>query len=950
MPRSVSRTLVVAMAMGLFALTIWGATAGQAAKKKGSSPASSLKVLVAKTNKLPDDALPAAKLKGLERAATHARLVAGKSPCGAVKDLNRYRRILLGVKVKKGKKGRKAAAKLAALGPASLKASSTLLASKATKRCGGGTKPSRLGATKTKILSSDLNGMKLEVQLPAVQFVAKADGGQTWSQLMLPDTEAPGKPGEPGIPVASSVIGVPDGAQVVVKASDVDSYTLDGVNVYPAQPDAADAIAKAPDFDKPPFVNKGFSFDGKAYNEKGLVPAAAADGVVLGQSRDLTIGNLTVPAAQYNPKTDSLKVLTSVDVTVTFKGGTHSFSNQLLSPWEQAQRRLASSLLNTDIIKVKNPPIWEPCGEEMLVITNPATLTAANTFAVARRAAGIRTTVVQTGAAPGQIGTTATAIQAFIRTRVAAIHCIRPSYVTIMGDDELVPTFTTGPGGIPSDNPYSTANDTDELPDIAIGRILGNDLAQVETAVGKILKYETAAPGGAAFLNHATLAAQFQDTESAEEVNDGQEIRTFSRFAEQVRSGLVKRGVTVDRIYADSPVTNPLKFNDGTPVPASLQKPTFPWDGDGADVSSAWNAGRFLIIHRDHGWSDGWGDPFFTTTEVEALKNGALLPVVMSINCASAQYDTDETSFVQQALVKADGGAVGVFGDTRNSPSWHNSELGLGFVDALLPSVLPAEGPEAKQRVGDALIHGKLRLAGLAPPSGPGISGGSGSTRNELYLWHYFGDPTMQMWGGGVPPLVYTASQLVAVFRAKVTPPGPGPEPFGTLVTLPKELAGQPISLLQNGQVIGKAIAGDGSVTIPATFANDAAQPGELEVAVEGDGAQQIKVPVTGVPKAATTLKQACPQHTNPGAALTVTGTLSGAPTGSALSVTFKNPAGASTVVNATTDANGAWKASVTPSANEQGNWTVSSSYAGTDKYEGSKSDACTVLVEFIIF
>ena len=41
--------------------------------------------------------------------------------------------------------------------------------------------------------------------------------------------------------------------------------------------------------------------------------------------------------------------------------------------------------------------------------------------------------------------------------------------------------------------------------------------------------------------------------------------------------------------------------------------------------------------------------------------------------------------------------------------------------------------------MGDALIPGKLRLAGLSPP------GSDGNTRNELYLWHYFGDPTMQM-------------------------------------------------------------------------------------------------------------------------------------------------------------------------------------------------------------
>ena len=43
-----------------------------------------------------------------------------------------------------------------------------------------------------------------------------------------------------------------------------------------------------------------------------------------------------------------------------------------------------------------------------------------------------------------------------------------------MGDDDLVPTFTDGPSGIPSDLKYSLKNDVDELPDLAVGRILGN--------------------------------------------------------------------------------------------------------------------------------------------------------------------------------------------------------------------------------------------------------------------------------------------------------------------------------------------------------------------------------------------------------------------------------------------------------------------------------------------
>ena len=139
----------------------------------------------------------------------------------------------------------------------------------------------------------------------------------------------------------------------------------------------------------------------------------------------------------------------------------------------------------------------------MLVITNPATQGVADIFAAAKRAQGWRTNVFQTGAGAGQIGTTPAQIQAFIRGRLTALLCIHPSYVTIMGDDDLVPTFTDGPSGIPSDLKYSLKTDADELPDLAIGRILGNDQAAITNAVSKIIGYETTAPTGNGMLTKA---------------------------------------------------------------------------------------------------------------------------------------------------------------------------------------------------------------------------------------------------------------------------------------------------------------------------------------------------------------------------------------------------------------------------------------------------------------
>ena len=920
--------------------------AGALAAKKPNPTTQALRALVRQTNALPGTVASTVRRRQLRRAAAHALRVARKQPCVAVRDLVRYRRVLARVKVKRGKRLPRSSHRLAALGPASVRASRLLLADTRTRRCGGGVKPSRRATAKATVLSSDVNGMRLRVELPELRFVPRIGGGRNWTQLVLPNTDAPGAPGTPGIPVVSSVFGVPEGAKVVLRSVKTQSYSLDGVDVFPAQPDPVDADRPRPNFDKPPFAAKPFTIDSSAYRANGPIPAKPAAGGILGTSRDIAIGDLRIPAAQYEPRSRELKVLTSVQLDVRFEGGPHTFSQELASPWEHAQRTFAATLLNREVIRraIRELPRLR-CGEEMLVITNPATRPAADTFATARRAAGIRTTVVETGTGTGQIGTTPAEIQSFIRSRLTQLLCIRPSYVTILGDDDLVPTFP-GINGIPSDLQYSMRDDADELPDLAVGRIIGNDQAAVGTAVAKIVAYETSPPAGV-WLNRSTIAAQFQDDDA-----NGQENRTFIQFAETVRKGLVARfGVGADRIYGEHPGDDPQKFNDGTDLPAALKKPTFAWNGTGADVTAAWNQGRFLVVHRDHGYSDGWGTPGYHTANVTALTNGAMLPVVMSINCSSAAYDYDETSFVGEALVNPNGGAVGAFGDTRDSPSWHNTQIALGFVDALVPRVLPAEGPALKQRVGNALIHGKLRLAGLAPPSGPGITGGDGSTRNELYLWHYFGDPSMQMWGGeGIDPPVVDKALINAVFA--LPQPGPDPPPYVVVVSLPAQFAGQPVSLLREGQVVGKAVAGAGSVTIPASFGDGAVKPGDLRVAMEADGTVPVNVPVSGVPKAATTLTQTCPKSisTNGGPPFEVKGKLQPGFAGAAVRLVYRRPDASTFTKTTTTDANGDWTLTIDPVAESSGhqvfgNWTVQSNFDGNDAYTASQSTTCTVVV-----
>jgi hypothetical protein len=215
----------------------------------------------------------------------------------------------------------------------------------------------------------------------------------------------------------------------------------------------------------------------------------------------------------------------------------------------------------------------------------------------------------------------------------------------------------------------------------------------------------------------------------------------------------------------------------------------------------------------------------------------------------------------------------------------------------------------------------------------------------------------MQMWGGE-PESIVDPNRFAAVFkRDLVIGPIPDPPPYGVEVTLPGEFNGQAFSLIRNGEVIGKGIAGDGRALVPAEFDNSQPKPGELQIAFEPDGARPITIPVNGVPpeqppgKTATQLTISCPTASVPSnQSATIGGSLSPAFAGAAVELTYTSPNGRSGSVTrtATTAANGDWTdtfdtgpANDGQGANTGGVWTVSARYAGDSAHEGSGPVDC---------
>jgi len=348
-------------------------------------------------------------------------------------------------------------------------------------------------------------------------------------------------------------------------------------------------------------------------------------------------------------------------------------------------------------------------GEEFLILTHPNFRDAADALAAWKNEKGILTSVFEVGV--GVDGReTPMEILTFIRNH-HDLSIVKPSYLLLLGDAEYIEPWYwphLGKEGetIGTDWPYAREPGTLEivinLPRYAMGRIPVDTLTQANDVVNKIINYEKhppSAPGSTQyFYDTVTLAAQFQCCRK--DTPEGTAQRTFTEVSEWARARLIGRGYTVQRIYtrtidqgdpnADSPMDpytgdpTPRLYYDGNSIPVDIGPNSgFAWDGDTQDIIDGWNQGRFLIMHRDHGYSQGFSNPSFTTTDAtNELSNGSLLPVVFSVNCASGIFDnetTDDfstgTTYFAERLLRMEGGAVAVLGDTRNSPSWANTAL-----------------------------------------------------------------------------------------------------------------------------------------------------------------------------------------------------------------------------------------------------------------------------------
>ena len=203
-----------------------------------------------------------------------------------------------------------------------------------------------------------------------------------------------------------------------------------------------------------------------------------------------------------------------------------------------------------------------------------------------------------------------------------------------------------------SDNIYADV-DNDHLPDIIFARMTAQNETHLENMIGKILDYETNPPTYESFYNPITALGW-------------QTERWFQICSESV-GGFFKHvkgkdPIRINEVYGGNPSVDPWSTATNTStivgvfgpnglgyIPASPSS-LGGWSGGNAtDVNNAINSGAFILQHRDHGGETGWGEPYYTSSNLSGLGNNEPI-FVMSINCLTGRFDYGSEVFAENGF------------------------------------------------------------------------------------------------------------------------------------------------------------------------------------------------------------------------------------------------------------------------------------------------------------
>lgn len=625
--------------------------------------------------------------------------------------------------------------------------------------------------------------------------------------IKIPEVFLPNNAGAPDLPGTGTYVAIPLGATASLKIKAMRKNVFQNIEIAPAPAIPLDTDPTPLKYEKNQEI---YSIDQYYPSEPVIISEKF-------KIRGVDVVMLGITPFQYNPVTKELIVYRDLQVEVNFTGGNGEFGNDRLrsrwwDPMLQSSMINASSLPEVDYNQPNDPTDIE--GYDYVIITpNDAVFTGwAETIKDFRIKQGISTTIVTTDDLGGN---TVSAIEGYIDNAYNT-WTPAPTAVLLLGDYSssgsnygVTSYLYSHPASYPayaSDNRFADV-DGDDLPDVILARITANNDAQLSTMINKFMDYETNPPSDFNFYDKPVTALGWQTS------------RWF-QICSEVVGGYFKHvqgksPVRINTVYVGNPSSDPWStaYNTSTVVnyfgpnglgyiPATPQELGGFTGGTGTDVENAINNGSFMLQHRDHGYYAGWGEPDFSTANIDNLTNvNNELPFIFSINCQTGAFHRSTECFAEKfhryTYNGQNSGALGIIAATEVSYSFVNDTYVWGVFDNMFPDFMPDKSTQfpvtfVMPAFGNAA--GKYFLYQSSWPY---------NTFDKLVtyrLFHHHGDAYLNLYTE--VPSALTVSHPSGILSADNT----------IDVTADN---GSFIAVTANGQILGTATGTGASVSIP---------------------------------------------------------------------------------------------------------------------------------------
>lgn len=547
------------------------------------------------------------------------------------------------------------------------------------------------------------DGLSLNFSMQYFAMENREVNGEMMTSLSFSESLLPNEEGMPDLHGYGRYIAIPQGATPVLEIVSMRTETFNDIEIAPAP--------RIPlDTDKGPLH---YAKDPQAYSTNAFYPAQPVMLNETTQIRGVDVCMLNIIPYQYNPVTKQLIVYRDIEVNIRFEGGSRQFGDtKYRNPyWD--------NILEDAIFNFQDLPVIDyasrvqdysrSVGFEYLIITpnDPIFVQWADSIKQFRNEEGILTGVVKLSDIGSNVS--ATMLEQYVNN-IYATWDIPPAAILLLGDfgqANANNNSITSPiydNYCVSDNILADVNN-DHMPDIVFARITAQNAAQLESMIGRGLKYERRPPTSPAFYQNPITALGWQ-TE-----------RWFQICSEVVggfwKNVLGKTPVRINEIYQGTPGNSWSSAQNTTTVvnyfgPNGLSYiPQSPstlggWSGGNATmINNAMNAGSFMLMHRDHGMETGWGEPSYVNANINSLTNTDLT-FILSINCLTGKYNWNNECFTEKfhryTYNGVPAGALGLTAASETSYSFVNDVYVWGMMDNMWPNFMPAYGTTPASR------------------------------------------------------------------------------------------------------------------------------------------------------------------------------------------------------------------------------------------------------------